>query len=75
VRFLVCCNGELQKTECYTVPVGTSAIEFPAGCTVVKAGFCEPLSRRFCIRFSEEECVMRIFNCLGVDGESDDSDL
>jgi len=75
IRFLLCCNGEPVVTECSTVPAGTSEVEFPAGCTVLKVGFCPTDMRRPCMRFLPDQCVLRIFNCLGVDNESDDSDF
>ncbi len=63
IRFLLCCNYELKKTDCYTIPVGESAIEFPDGCTLLKWGFCETLSPKICYKWDDADCVLKIFYC------------
>ena len=75
IRFLLCCDGELRKSDCHVVPPGSSEIVFPEGCTVLQAGFCPTLSsafpRRLCVKFYDDECVVRIVPCFGTN-ESDD---
>jgi hypothetical protein len=63
LQFLLCCNYELKKTDCYTVPVGESKIEFSDGCTIVKWGFCARLTPRICYKYDETDCVLKIFYC------------
>lgn len=63
IQFVLCCDGEVKETRCMDVPPGTSKIEFPEGCTIIKWGFCNRLTPRICYKWYEDECVLKIYYC------------
>lgn len=63
IRFLLCCDGETRRTDCYEVPPGRTLIEFPDGCTLLRWGFCNTLSPKICYTWYPDECVLRIYEC------------
>ncbi len=63
IRFLLCCDGELKRTDCYEVPTNEGTIDFPEGCTLLRWAFCNTLSPKICYKWYPDDCVLKIYEC------------